>query len=190
MTWDETTLFENVIIAVTCTGQAILISGPEDLINYMDGFMFDDNAHPDTLEKYPEGHGVYVCNIAYHFKQGYYGGYPHNGESDWDYVPQNIRPISFVDGATNWSDKWPTEPGVYWFYGFTSVHEVKRYLPETHFVTVKREANGLFFYTYGLFFYTHAQFIYDGDAVGLWQKVDVPEPPKDVWDKFIGGNNE
>lgn len=89
--------FDNVILGVSIFGALFVISGPEDLSQVLDGEMIEDNTQ--SLGKYPAEPGVYRCSIEYWFEQGYYEGWPANGESEWDLIPINVEPVSLGEGG-------------------------------------------------------------------------------------------
>ena len=70
-----------------------------------------------------------------------------------------------------WQDEWPTESGMWWFYGYTFKREGKEN-PNLHLVEVFRTSNSLAYTTHGGFLYK------EEGAIGKWQKVTLPELPK------------
>jgi hypothetical protein len=87
----------NTIVAVTPGGLHLLVGGDPELIKYMDGDMFEDNS-PD-LETFPTEPGVYVGTVEYWFQQGYFEGYPADGESDIEYAFSDYRKIDPLGAA-------------------------------------------------------------------------------------------
>lgn len=84
-----------------------------------------------------------------------------------------------------WSHDWPTEPGLFWFYGWRfgrgrefGGHKEE---PELCLVEIGETAvKGVFMYV------THGHFLYrEEGATGLWQKTILPELPdlEEVWSK-------
>lgn len=84
--------FPNTIIGVSVGGWPFLIEGDPDLIKSMDGSNFEDNTQ--SPDKYPKGPGVYICTIEFWFEQGYFEGYKADGESEWDFIPVDVREIN------------------------------------------------------------------------------------------------
>ncbi len=71
-----------------------------------------------------------------------------------------------------WQDEWPTEPGMWWFYGWRFGKERiggKNEEPELCLVEVHGTA---------LMYATHGHFLHEESAVGKWQKALLPELPK------------
>lgn len=65
----------------------------------------------------------------------------------------------------NWTSAWPTEPGNYWFHGWTHKTNYKD-KPRTYFV--RRNILG---------FVLNGQFLCEEvGAKGLWLPAEVPEP--------------
>jgi hypothetical protein len=75
---------------------------------------------------------------------------------------------------TQWTDIWPTEAGVYWFYGWRFGRKglYKDDKPELCLVKVNAIKNGVTYVIDGDFFYAEE----DG-AVGKWIKAILPELP-------------
>ena len=74
------------------------------------------------------------------------------------------------DEEFSWSEDWPTEPGYYWFYGWT--HGYWRGDPaRLHFVEIHKLPLELMFFTDGKLFRNA-----DG-AEGFWMPAGVPEAP-------------
>lgn len=95
---DEEITFHNVIIAVSCTGLAVLVSSPcKEVEGFMDGCLFTDNCKWYTMLSFPKEPGVYSMTIKYHFDQGYYEGYPNDGESTWDFIPSDIKRLVLAE---------------------------------------------------------------------------------------------
>ena len=72
-----------------------------------------------------------------------------------------------------WTETWPTEPGLYWFYGWTSEF-VKNYgrEPKLSFVRVMRGAGtNIIRITEGAFLYK------EEGAIGFFKPLDPPELP-------------
>lgn len=88
---DEVHKWDNVLIGVSFTGLRFLIDAPDDLIKFMDGSLFEDNSQ--SIDKFPTQPGVYTCSIEYWFDQGYFEGWRTDGESEWDFVPSNIKRV-------------------------------------------------------------------------------------------------
>jgi hypothetical protein len=72
------------------------------------------------------------------------------------------------DGVA-WSDTFPQEEGLYWFFGqdFGPKHEIIR----LHTVKVNRVRNGYMYVCDG-------HFIYPSEAVGVWLPMTLPEFPR------------
>lgn len=75
-----------------------------------------------------------------------------------------------------WQDEWPTEPGLWWFYGY--LYEKNRDKPELTVVNVRsagaEDRRFLVYIVNGAFLYkndTQAQ------TKGKWLKVTLPELP-------------
>ncbi len=77
-----------------------------------------------------------------------------------------------------WLDEWPTEPGFYWFYGWTyrkirsSDYPEK---PEMFLVSVRRVKDGALMYVEGHRFLDKHE-----GAEGKWLKATLPTPPKGI----------
>ena len=89
--------FEGIIVAIDITGFVTLIGGEsvwalhhtlgqESIMEYMswDG---------EDRKGFPEEPGIYRCTIDYIFHQGYFEGYPCDGESDWEIVARDFERI-------------------------------------------------------------------------------------------------
>lgn len=73
-----------------------------------------------------------------------------------------------------WTDKWPIEPGYYWFYGrrfgksFFSDPK-----PELSFVEVRLDS------VKNPMYVTRGYFMYKAEGhLGLWLKADIPDLPE------------
>lgn len=84
--------FRGTLIGVSSTGLRFLIAGDKKLKQFMDGCCFEDNTQ--SIEQFPTEPGVYSCTIRYWFQQGYADGWKADGESEWDFVPSDIEPLS------------------------------------------------------------------------------------------------
>lgn len=89
--YNEQKQWNNVIFGVSTSGLHFLISGDDELKQFMDGSLFEDNSQ--SIEKFPTKPGVYRCTIEYWFEQGYFEGWRADGESEWDFVPSDIEEI-------------------------------------------------------------------------------------------------
>lgn len=89
--------FKNVIIAVAFNGFRSFVRVPLDMELLLYGVAIEDSAQ--AVDMYPDRAGVYVCDIEYWFSQGYHEGMPSDGESEWDFIPRNIKEIDL----TKWS---------------------------------------------------------------------------------------
>lgn len=69
--------------------------------------------------------------------------------------------------SDEWSDKWPDEPGHYWFYQPPRFEGGE---PRTRLAKVAQIANGLAVYA-------ESEFLYPDTHKGKWQKATLPEPP-------------
>ncbi|MCK9558588.1 MAG: hypothetical protein M0R50_11185 [Candidatus Cloacimonetes bacterium] len=79
---------------------------------------------------------------------------------------------------TIWSKEWPTKPGRYWLYGWTSnyIKSKRKKKPELMYVDVYEigiEKTSLAFICKGGLIYKR-----DG-ADGLWAPIDLPELPSE-----------
>jgi len=83
--------------------------------------------------------------------------------------------VKKTESIDNWTHKWPTEPGMYWFYGFCwRKMRDEPEEPEMYLVKVRKISNGLMCITDG-------HFIYKAEgAEGMWLKAELPEPPKEI----------
>lgn len=79
-----------------------------------------------------------------------------------------------------WSEEWPTEPGDYWFYGWTWLDNTmeRNGPPKYHHVQVHVTAGGARVYI------ARGNFMYKSNLVrnyerhvGVWTPVTFPEPP-------------
>lgn len=69
-----------------------------------------------------------------------------------------------------WSNKWPTEPGTYLFFGdFKSVHD-ENIKPEFYLVNARFSGNGHLIFTSG------GLFIWKTEVVGIWKPFTETEP--------------
>jgi len=76
-----------------------------------------------------------------------------------------------------WQTEWPTESGVYWFYGWCwEKHSARERVeePEMHLVSVRVMSNGVSCVTNGHFLYKAE------GAEGMWLKAELPEPPREI----------
>lgn len=72
----------------------------------------------------------------------------------------------------NWSKRWPTKPGYYWFYGWTSEHVLD--LPaQIYFAEAKKVSNGTIYVANGRFIWK------DEGAKGMWMHATLPDLPKE-----------
>jgi len=86
-----------------------------------------------------------------------------------------------------WSTEWPTEVGLYWFYGELYRPLSCRPKPELELVSARKISNGYMYVANG-------QFVGQEGMQGLWQKAQLPELPKTNWkykwkEKFYWCNN-
>jgi len=74
----------------------------------------------------------------------------------------------------SWQDEWPTEPGMYWFYGWRSLFAVTNSLPNLFFVKVLGTSKpGSMVYIEG------GSFLFKGEGgYGKWLRVEPPELPR------------
>jgi len=70
-----------------------------------------------------------------------------------------------------WTTEWPTEPGVYWFYGWCVSY--RRVPANFYCVEVWKEGNSIGYEACG-----HSLYKSEG-AEGVWQPVQFPEPPEE-----------
>ncbi len=78
-----------------------------------------------------------------------------------------------------WQDNWPTESGMWWFYGWCWKKSGTRdepELPEIHLVNVRETAvKGSYMLV------TNGHFLYKQEgAEGKWMKATLPTPPEGV----------
>lgn len=71
-----------------------------------------------------------------------------------------------------WSDTFPTEEGLYWFFGQDFGPRKGNEIIRLHTVKVHRIQNG---YSY----VCDGHFIYPSEAVGVWLPMTLPEFPKE-----------
>jgi hypothetical protein len=72
--------------------------------------------------------------------------------------------------SEKWSSIWPTEPGVYWFYGVRT--KSREFEPGLYFVRVWKIANGWAYVADG-------NFLFEGEgAKGFFSPVELPILPK------------
>lgn len=86
-----------------------------------------------------------------------------------------LTPVSALAPAPTppvWSREWPTEPGDYWFYGWT--HECAKGNPRMGLAQVCQIANGLAHIVRGALAYES-----DG-AEGFWTRATLPDPPTEA----------
>ena len=88
--------FPNTMIGVSLDGWPFLIKGDPELVKLMDGASFADNSQ--SIEEFPKKAGVYICTIEFWFEQGYFEGWEAYGESEWDFIPINIKEIEVDNG--------------------------------------------------------------------------------------------
>lgn len=70
-----------------------------------------------------------------------------------------------------WSADMPTEPGFFWFYGYTDIpKETRGEVPELRLIHIRQNALGrlLFAFDYSFVHYP---------ARGIWLRIDEPEIP-------------
>lgn len=76
-------------------------------------------------------------------------------------------------GTGEWTKKWPTKEGIYWFFGYRygKVSCGSECEPELCLVTVRRAANGFMFTAEG-------QFMYKNETEEAhFQRASLPKPP-------------
>lgn len=75
-----------------------------------------------------------------------------------------------------WQDEWPTEPGMWWLYGwrFKKFPLRKKEKPELFLVEVRKTQNSLVAITMGHFLFK------EEGAEGKWSKATLPPLPKGV----------
>lgn len=86
--------FRNCKIAKSARGTVLLIEGPKELTEIMDGDFFEDNCSPDAEKYFPQTSGFYICDVELWFEQGFFEGFPAPGESDRDLLLKNVRPVA------------------------------------------------------------------------------------------------
>ncbi len=91
------------------------------------------------------------------------------GREFWDIASDAIW-AAMLEAEDEWAETWPTEPGRYWFYGWCSKPLRRDYDPEMTLVKVSNAVNSIAYVGNGRFIYK--------DAVGLWKKAVLPEPPE------------
>jgi len=76
---------------------------------------------------------------------------------------------------TKWTKKWPTKPGLYWFYGWpwgrTKDVSFKPIDPELLSVRIMQVSNGVVYVIKGTFWYKSE------GAIGMFCKAELPELP-------------
>lgn len=87
-----------------------------------------------------------------------------------------------------WSKEWPTEPGYYWFYGWTwcdkSFRITNNKPPKPHFVEVNKTSGQ------SLIYVTKGNFMYKSERhIGLWTPAFPPEAP-DLSESNLGLEKE
>lgn len=90
--------FKNIILARCYRGEVMLVTGPKGEIEEL-GEMLDGGSHLEDyglgeLVEVPKEPGLYVCEVDFEFQQGYFEGYPANGESSWYLIPKNVTRIA------------------------------------------------------------------------------------------------
>ena len=71
-----------------------------------------------------------------------------------------------------WTTEWPTEPGMYWLYGWTFTTGYTK-PPSFHYVQVRMSGNSRAMYiTEGNFMWNNGR-----DGMGIWQPVSFPDVP-------------
>ena len=70
-----------------------------------------------------------------------------------------------------WTDKWPTKPGSYWFYGWRFGNKERN--PELSYVEIRQAQNCLIGVTRGHFLYP------EEGAIGLWKPCELPQLPNE-----------
>ncbi len=75
---------------------------------------------------------------------------------------------------TDWTTEWPTEEGLYWFYGYTTKWEAKPEADEPRrLLSVRAVDDGKGnIHTMGA-----AEFIFKTEATGHWVRAWVPDLP-------------
>lgn len=73
-----------------------------------------------------------------------------------------------------WTDKWPTEEGTYWFYGYRFHITNDKDKPELFLVEVWKLPWGIVYATRGYFLYR------EEGGFGLWTPADLPPVPEDM----------
>lgn len=75
----------------------------------------------------------------------------------------------------NWTAEWPTEPGLYWFYGWLWLNknwETEGRKPEFDLIKVHKNSRG------DVICITNGNFMFKEERhMGLWKLVDLPELP-------------
>lgn len=81
----------------------------------------------------------------------------------------------FKDSIKHWSKEWPTEPGWYWFCGWTTRRAFdQRYIPHLHPVKVERGYRGDSYYQFTLGGWTSK----DWGGIGFFLPLETPEVPE------------
>lgn len=84
-------IVHDITFAVLKGGKsAVLVTYPDKMSDSLDGPFLEDN----SIGKYPPEPGHYQAKAVFWFNQGYYDGYPADGESDWGYTLTEIRRLS------------------------------------------------------------------------------------------------
>lgn len=91
---DNTTRPFSCFIFVTRNG-AFVLHAPRWVRQGMDGDYCDDNGFRNV----PKRAGLYRCKGRFEYHMGYFEGYPHPGESDWEFIIESSEriPLSLAD---------------------------------------------------------------------------------------------
>jgi len=105
-------------------------------------------------------------------------------EEDW-FVAFDRHANSYIfhrdwlEFQSEWTTEWPTEPGLYWFYGWCFGEIIKfstkNKPPELHYVSVRLTGMPP---KQSPMYVTNGHFLYKQEgAEGKWLKVELPELP-------------
>jgi len=77
-----------------------------------------------------------------------------------------------MTNPNQWTSEWPTEPGMYWFYGWAFLNK-PRPVGEAKMVLARMVLgqNGAPVYV------SRGRFMYDEECIGLWTPAILPDAP-------------
>ena len=75
--------------------------------------------------------------------------------------------------SEQWRFRWPTDPGLYWFYGYATNKQIDKF-PRLHLVVVEYKSP-----LFGVVYRTGRTSLHqETGSFGMWQTINVPVLPQ------------